>query len=736
VIGVQTALKPARRAQASPLLVAAQYGRTTELPARVAATGITFGLVALTTTAAAVGAHTVQSFAATVFFVCASGSGLLQLRTKIQIADFIFLSVATSLTLFLLVGFALAELSFWHPVLAFALLAVVSLGGHSIGLAKAVRATDGPARFRLPTLIRPTARLRSTLFVSRHSRDTCLAGVGAALVLAAALLHRHFDPGRDGMFVRIGPLWYLGIVCLIVALVRSALTANPSTALIALAMVTVLSLTPALLYDYPTVTSAARHVGVAEVIRHAGHLELSQGIYDRWPALFAASGMLWDVGHVTNPLAWARWWPVLMNPMAVLGVRCLGGRLLNTINGPRISVHRLWIAGTMFGTANILGGAYFSPQSTCFVLALVVLWLAIPTKESLAGVERFGRLASLTVIAFAITVTHQLTPYLLLPAIFFLIVFRLVRPWWTLLLVGLPAAGWAFLNRAVLGQFVRLHAVGHVVSNAAPPSHGGSLPYRIQTELAIYLPLLLVLAIGAAAAIVVVIHRSRLQYCLMCCAASPILLFAANSYGNEALFRAALFGLPWLSILVVTGTWSRPRHREAFGILALTSFVAIYSIGTYGLDWYRAIQPGTVNAVKYFELDAPDRSVVVMAGSGNAIPGRLTYRSPEVEYLGRDTLHMLPADSNYNAQSDVLAFTQKILAEVHAPAYYAITTTSLGAYDDLYGIQRYSDFREFENAIAASPYWVPVFVSPSAILYRLAVRPPSGLSAPAPTGTR
>ncbi len=559
-------------------------------------------------------------------------------------------SVTTSLTITLLSGFAIAEAHFWHPLGVFVVLAGAAAVLHGTALVR----TRGMATDRRRSLAEVRERVRGA------APALVASVVGLVLVVGSCLTHHGSYAGFAGMFSRIGPWWYAGIVFLVVGVVAAgAAGARWVAGFCVVVFVTALALTPALLYDYPTVTSAARHVGVAQVIRQIGGVDPAQGIYHRWPALFAGSATIWDVGDVTNPLSWARWWPVLVNPVAALGVRALAERILVATRIGPVSPYRLWLGAAVFAVANVLGNAYFSPQSTCFVLALVVLVLAVPTTSSATGRGKALRLTGLTVVALAITVTHQLTPYLILPALFVLIVFRLIRPWYVLLLVGVPAVGWALANFSILSQFINLGALGKATANAAPPSHGGDLGYRGLTDFAIYSPMTLFLVIGAAATFIALRYRGRLRWALLACAASPAALFAGNNYGNEALFRAALFSLPWIVTLLVSGRWQLRARLPVFGAALLVG-AAVFALGTDGLDWYRVIRPGTVQAVQKFELDAPAKSVVLMTGSGNAVPGRLTARSSRDLYVARDTLHVLPKSVHYNGANDVYSMTRAL----------------------------------------------------------------------------
>lgn len=673
-----------------------------------AATAVSVLLVAL---GAVTGASAVQAFGASAFFLVAVGSaGASQVR-RISVASYLLFSVAGSMTVTLLVGFVLAEVHLWYPTAAFVVLAVASLVLHARALRERRRdLVAEPSRGELLT------RLRAGVV------PLAACGVGLALVVVTCLVHAGSNVGYFGEFARLGVPWFAGIALIVLAVPLAIRTgAQWITGLCVTALGAALALTPALLYEYPTVTSAARHVGIAQVIRHVGGVVRDGGIYHAWPGLFAGSGMIWDVGDVSNPLSWARWFPVLVNATSTIAVYVLVRRFTRTMTGA-VSDLRAWLAAAIFTVTNILGNAYFSPQSTCFVLAMAVLVLAVPTEQSVAGRGKTLRLTGLGVVAFAITITHQLTPYLLVLALFVLVMCKLVRPWYVIAIVGVPAIAWALINYSVLAQYINLAAIGNATANAAPPNHGGHLGYRELTKVAIYSPLALYFVVAAVALVAAIRMRSRLGWAVLACAASPALLFFGNAYGNEAIFRVSLFALPWLCLLIAARP-GRSRIRVAPLAAGLLVAAAVFGIGTYGLDWYRAIRPGTVDAVQRFEQTAPEGSVLLIPGSGNALPGRLTDRSGGMIYVDRDLLRNLPANRDYKPTSDVAKLTFVMTRAVgllgRPPAIYAIVNTATGAYDDLYGIQRYANFQRMGRAFAHSGYWQQVFHAPSATLYKL-----------------
>ena len=111
----------------------------------------------------------------------------------------------------------------------------------------------------------------------------------------------------------------------------------------------------------------------------------------------------------------------------------------------------------------------------------------------------------------------------------------------------------------------------------------------------------------------------------MCAPAIGLALISANAYGNEGIFRAALFGIPWLAAVALLVLPVNPTRLTACvcGIVAAV-LVATYSISMFGLDDLQVISPGDYQALLHYEATAASSSYIIEVNYGN-IPVSLDF---------------------------------------------------------------------------------------------------------------
>jgi hypothetical protein len=224
--------------------------------------------------------------------------------------------------------------------------------------------------------------------------------------------------------------------------------------------------------------------------------------------------------------------------------------------------------------------------------------------------------------------------------------------------------------------------------------------------------------------------RSRLTLGLAATAASPVVLMAGTSYGNEGIFRVVLFALPWLAILACLPPERRPPllpaglRGPAFAV-ALTLLTVVNVIGLTGMDWARVIRPGDVTATAWVEREAPPGSLILSLGTDLTIPDDSSARYSETNWASRTSLTSPPDNpyptttgAAYDAKADLAGLTKRLTAQ-RATRYYAVAADSAGAYDERYGNQRYVDHQKLAAEIAASPRWRMVHDDPGIRVYQL-----------------
>lgn len=690
------------------------------------------GIVAVTLLAAGVGILfdivPLQATAVSLFLLVELGIAPMLLVRSISVMWFSLIAVALSMTTTMTIGFLMSTTYVWAPEIAFAIVVAATVALLAVSVSRDIRtlATTAPARAA------PSDAARSKI------SGMITAGTGAGLlVVALSAAAAAGTPQPGGLFLTVGPVWYLGLA-VIVGCAVWAKTAGTSAAVPVLALSVVTVLSQAIAYGTPTVMSAARHVGIVDYIRVNEGASPWLDIYQAWSGMFAGIAWLCDVANISDAMIVATWWPVLISPAAALAVAALASRWLS-------GEYRIWFAAAVFALTNSLNTTYFSPQSLGLFMSLVIFALVIvprgkpvpapfaPKSQRLRRLKHighrlnaatqplgFGRIALVLYISCALAVAHQISPYLAGAALILLVMFGFVRPWWVPLVVLTPAVIWALFNAGVLDRFVSWSAIGQIGRNISPPVHSFTqLPTPAVTDLAFRVPAAALVVVGIVALIAAVQHRNRVAFALVFVAASPASLFFATDYGQEGIFRVVLFATPWLAIIAAGVRWRWHQASTAVLAFALATLLAVNVYGQTALDWNRVVRADTAEATKMFEDVAPDGATVLIMGSGNATPGSRTAHYLELQYVSREGLGGYPdGDRPYDAERDVEQLTSDY-AGWEGTAFYALVSESTGAYGERYGFQTYENFRQLEDAMAASPLWDPIYEGPTTTLYEL-----------------
>ncbi|MDN5725857.1 MAG: hypothetical protein L0G99_08005, partial [Propionibacteriales bacterium] len=439
-----------------------------------------------------------------------------------------FYGIAASQVLLVVLSFPPAYLTGqWYPRMATAALLVVT-----VTAAVFVLRRDWPDRARPG---RPRTRILLVAVLS----------IGGLAVSVLAAWVRRGIPQPGGMAMTAGPLWFVG-AALVLASLGLALVRGRSLALPVISSSSVVVLGQAVMYGQPTVTVAARHLGMVDSVFRFSGLRPDQDIYQTWAGMFTATALvLWLAGPAVSSFTYAAFWGALAAPVMVLGVRVVAGRLMS---------HRAaWLAAGVFGLGSSLTTSFFAPQVLAFVLCLAVLslLLGVAPEAPRLTVLRWGAVVALSGV---IIVTHQISPYMLGFALGVLCLFRLVRPWWTPLVPLVPAAIWAIVNVEVLTRYVDPETFGRLLSNLTPPQHPDApTGVALINRLTFMVPALALILIGILALFVLFRRHDRRSWGLAATAASPMLLAVGTNYGQEGVFRIALFSLPWLAMLCAVG---------------------------------------------------------------------------------------------------------------------------------------------------------------------------------------
>jgi hypothetical protein len=306
------------------------------------------------------------------------------------------------------------------------------------------------------------------------------------------------------------------------------------------------------------------------------------------------------------------------------------------------------------------------------------------------------------------------------------VVFKQVRPWWTPLLVLAPAVLWALMHRDALSGFISLEAIGRP-QNFRPPRTIGSpglerLPVVRETVLALVLGIGIV---GGIALLALLRHRRELRFwALACCPAAGLVLVAVNPYGQEGIFRATIFGIPWLAVLAGHCFLVRERRTGRVALLAVTSVLTgTFLVAAFGLDATNVLRPSDLAAFRYFyQHSTGSRHYILALGEGD-LPTSLPPQTESYESIRRDRLNQpVRQEPVLDADRQVRTLTAQFLEfSRQRPAraqLYAVWSPVSSYYGWAYGLQTPDQFTALRDAFRRSRYWNVVFHQDGTYLFR------------------
>jgi hypothetical protein len=564
-----------------------------------------FSLV-LFATGFALGNDVLRLVALTGALIFGVGTAPLQLSERASLSLRLGVAVLVALSVPIIVGSVMALVPVWHPMLVGVLVGAAAVGVHAVACR---RVLSDPFRGGILRSVRP----HPGNFLNASVACTL---IGTLLWVVGMVATGHVVPGLWGFLPKAPVYWYLGLGLVAVGVVLARGERELPAAFGTVSLLAALTLTPSVVYGWPRQPAGVKHVDLVLEILQAHYLNRGAGIYQAYSGFFSAVAWLCDVARMPNVMGIATYWPFFIDLLGVVALRCFLGQMT-------ASIYRIWLAITMIVLADTVGQDYFSPQSVGFVLGIGVFSLVLD-RGGFPGLSERGRIYLVGLAACAMAVTHELTPYIVGGVLVILVVFKIARPWYIPLVVLAPAALWALLNKNDLSGFVSLQDFGDL-SNFAPPKVAtvSSLP-RLPVvgegtdALALgFLVFVVIACIGLVRNI-----RSRVSWAFLASTGVALVLVAAQPYGNEGTFRAALFALPWLAAV---GTQALPRRRwrwasAMFGVIAV-GLVGTYLIAEFGLDNINVVRPADYQAMlTYQDQASPNSYMFLLADAGDILP--------------------------------------------------------------------------------------------------------------------
>ncbi|MEU2349042.1 hypothetical protein [Modestobacter sp. NPDC049651] len=567
-----------------------------------------------------------------------------------------------------------------------------------------------------------------------------LAGIAAwAVSLPEVDTATRSDYGLLGM---VGPLFYAGLALICVGFVAELADRRRFLVLAAgvVGLVLVLDGTVPVLYPMPEYAWTFKHIGVVEYFLQGHGVTDPRDIYQQWPALFTAVAAVADLTGVST-LTLATWAPLFFSLIACVPMYAIARHLSGDRRVAFLTVF-LFHAGLWVGTS------YLSPQAFAFQLSLgiylvVVAWLrrtptawrrgprwlravkawSVRGAEEVPATTRRARgraLVALYVVTFALTVSHQLSPYIVVAGLVLITVLGLVQPRWAVVGVLVIAAAYLaprleFINSAygLLDSLKFWENAGGVVT-ATSGTPGQVFTSQVSSLLALGVWLL-----GAAAAVSSWRRPGRVLL-PAALAFAPFLILAGQSYGGEAIYRVYLFSLPFTAFLIAQAALRLRWRKVVLPLLALflvgASLASIQ--GLHGTLAWTTFPRNEVQATQWlYENGEKGRMIVVGAQNG---PGRLSgdYNDFGVRSSGGDP------DLIGNAFLSGRMLDESALAEVDAfmatqgERPYLLISTGQIEYTKYYGLLPDGSLQALERTLADAPGWTTVHRTADAVVFQ------------------
>jgi hypothetical protein len=554
--------------------------------------------------------------------------------------------------------------------------------------------------------------------------------------------------GPYGLVTVLPIVFYAGLALLVVSAGIELARRAPSPwrmAMHAVALVVMLYGTAPLVYSEGRYSWLYKTIGVVQYINAHGQLDRHIDIYQNWPGFFALAAWFGKVAGVGSPLAYAKW-AQLVFELAALPLLYLIYDALS------LTVRQRWLALLVYSASNWVGQDYFSPQAlgtllSLGIMAIAMRWLYVGSssrshrrgRESVPD-NRAGRgwrampppraavlCATLLLVYFVLTFTHELSPYMLAVQLGALGVARLLRPWWLGIALAAIAVGYLLPRLGYVNStYGLLNSFGNFFGNVAPPK----FPLAVAASQKLLGRCGEALSVGlwglAMAGAWLRRRSGRSVLALVLLTLSPIVLLAAVAYGHEGILRVFLFTLPWTAALAASALVSEPRgnHRAdpKVGIAALRAPVALGLILTlffpifFGSDRFEVMPKSEVAAVTSFLQNARG-GPVFCANITAPLADTARYNLfPLKQIFGAYSI-MGEAPVGTDIAS-VIAANAQTYTNGTEPAYVMVTSSMI-AYNQAYGATPSSSFPILLSALAHSRVWKLVVNRAGTVIYEL-----------------
>ena len=208
---------------------------------------------------------------------------------------------------------------------------------------------------------------------------------------------------------------------------------------------------------------------------------------------------------------------------------------------------------------------------------------------------------------------------------------------------------------------------------------------------------------------------------------------AVNPYGNEGIFRASLFGIPWLAVLAVHAFRSPSRRLGSIAWMGLTvALLSTFLVASFGMDAANVMRSSDLQALRTFEREAPADSYLLNIGFGDlpSLPPNIGSSTAQITYAELNDTAMQA--SGRPVASDLVALLERYeqkaggASALESGRLYAMWSPVESYYGQEYGLERPSQSVRWRDLLLASPSWKVVYASHGTYLFQAVAAPAAG----------
>jgi len=488
----------------------------------------------------------------------------------------------------------------------------------------------------------------------RSSLGVALGGAGLVFWVVAVRESHFLNMNSYGLVSVLGWPFFVGLALVVVGftveLFRAPLRSMQLTILIVLLVIFIFG-TPCAVEPVASLSTSWVHAGFIQYIVQHGHALNGYDARFSWPGGFSMGAVLVAFAGQANAIGFLRWFPLFIE-LSYLAPLLVIARFSG------VSRRAGWLGIMLFYSTNWIYQDYFSPQALNYLFFLVIIasvlacwqpkpsarfaaesgfwrtridqsrnlvtrsrWEGRDTTSTWTSGMTLSVLGLIGIIMLASSMSHQLTPYIIIVALgACLFTRRLGRPE-MVILVTVLAIGWISLGASdywvghLNDIFGSVFQFGSTIGQNVTGRLSGGVSHVLIVETRILLTGGVFFLAGVG-----FLRRSTDSRALEALAGAPFLVLVAQSYGGEVLQRVVLFSLPFTGLLAAsaifpfrTGAIKAILPKISFGrfarfvrpsvqaavVIVVLGFALATTIVRGGNDSYESFSKGELEAVSF-----------------------------------------------------------------------------------------------------------------------------------------